>query len=1567
MGAAKKVFDKKQLRDFVPLNALSPMHIDEVAKKAVIEEVRAGRYIFKQGDRDNFSIYVLEGEVNILDGDGTHLGSIQGGSDAAHHPIGHQQPRQVSARAKTKVTIIRIDSSLLDVLLTWDESAGYEVSEIESEDEDDWMTKMLRSPTFMQLPPANIQQLLMKLEQVEAKAGEVVVRQGDEGDYFYVVTSGQCVVSRKASTHGKEVKLAELGEGASFGEEALVSDAKRNASITMLTDGTLMRLAKQDFVELLQNPLVHTLDYAEAKRLVKEGALWLDVRLPGEFENGHIEGALNIPLSGLRDPSIELGARKRHILCCDTGRRSASGAFVLSQRGMDVYVLGSGLQSVPAEDLVTGGGAAALRAPAARTEAEVIPLEPVAEATPSAPAREPKGTAEEQLQEYKARYEKEVARVRGFQESARKTIAAAHQARTQAEEQIKRLTDELEKTRGEAEVAKAALLEAQSAGPESSAEAAELKQQLEKARAAQEQLRGELQDTQERLVEMEARAKALEQQEKSQEASNQELLGQLRSELEQSQAEARSLEEERDALKQQLEQAGEASSSEFEALKARLAEQESGAEAERSRFQALEAELTREVEALQADLAKQRESTGAQASELQEELERLRSEYEELGKRASLLGSERDEARQQLVDVQKRHDALEQELANHTTQTDDRVQQLQDQLNEQTQERETAVARLAELEQAMAESRGRVQELEASQSTRQQEASEWAEREARLQSELDAQRKELQASTDQAQARETELTARVEQQAKELDQAREELEQQREALAQAGRQGSELEQELQAFRQRAEAGTQELTSVRQEAETRIATLERELEAARQAVEEAAGRAESAAQALDGKKAALQEELEGLRQELAGSRDTAAKLETERDALSKTHAEAVAAREALDAEKAQLSEALQSTQDQLAEALAARDAQAAELETLQQQGSRLESELEAAKEAETSRKDSQAEALAALQGQLEAAETARQAAVEELLRLQEEQAEEFEAAQRLRVQLAEQETQLAGLREELAQAAESGDRRFSELSEERDKLLAERDSLRAERDQAQAGSEEAAAMVERLEALETELGSRQETLAETERERNELRSRETALLEEMDKLRAEAEVAQGLADLHAGENADQADQDELRQELQQARQNVDIAVRLRKEAEEGRSRAESELAALQQELATLRSQGDLEAHAVAVPDLGGEEVYEVVAQAVEPAPAPPVGRSNASTVPFDEPEPASRGKGGWLVGILAGAVLGAAAAGGAFFMLRAADVPPAEVAKALEEESAAVGAEGQTQPAAERSPAPATPAPVEPKPEPKPKPKPKPAAETSAVPPGPVLREFSDALKGGVRGPTMVALRAARFEMGSGASSPNFDERPRHEVALKSFAVSKYEVTFEQYDRFARATGRRRPADEGWGRGKRPVINVSWEDAQAYTRWLSEQTGQPYRLLTEAEWEYAARGGSDDSFWWGARLKPGKANCFDCGSAEAGAKTAPVGSYEANGFGLFDTAGNVEEWVGDCYVDSYARAPTDGSAVQEAGCEARVIRGGGFTSAGKRLRSASRDRHEPEGRLDHLGFRVARDL
>jgi len=243
---------------------------------------------------------------------------------------------------------------------------------------------------------------------------------------------------------------------------------------------------------------------------------------------------------------------------------------------------------------------------------------------------------------------------------------------------------------------------------------------------------------------------------------------------------------------------------------------------------------------------------------------------------------------------------------------------------------------------------------------------------------------------------------------------------------------------------------------------------------------------------------------------------------------------------------------------------------------------------------------------------------------------------------------------------------------------------------------------------------------------------------------------------------------------------------------------------------------------------------------------------------------------------------------------------------------------------------------------------------------------PVGKErFRDRLVDGSSGPWLVPLEGGSFMRGDAMGDD--DERPPSEVVVRPFAIGLFEVTFDEYDRFCDETGRSRPDDQGWGRGRRPVINVSWEDAVAYPRWLSGKSRHNYRLPTDAEWEFAARAGSTTRYWWGDEVGQARANCEGCGSLWDGEKTALVGRFPANPFALHDTAGNVFEWVADCWHDRFAEAPDDGSALDKPGCGKRVIRGGAWSFPPGEIRSANRWRDFPSRRSDDTGFRVVREL
>lgn len=344
-----------QLAQFTPLGAINPDNLEELASKQEVLSVKLGEYLFRAGEIVKRHLYLVSGEVEIYGADKKVIASIVGGTSEARSALSVGNPQHTTVRAKTDATVISIDCDLLDIMLTWDQSGNYQVVELDSTDgteSADWMTHILQTKAFHRIPPANIQAMFMRMEAVEYKTGDVVVKQDDPGEYFYTIATGKCNVSRSSGAGSEAVKLAMLGPGDSFGEEALISEATRNATVDMATNGSLMRLSKKDFISLLNEPLLNWLNFEQCLEKVTAGAQWLDVRLPAEYKSGHIPDSLNIPLIFLRMKMNKLDMDRQYIVYCNTGRRSSAASFLLSQKGFgNVHTLEDGLSSVPEQVL----------------------------------------------------------------------------------------------------------------------------------------------------------------------------------------------------------------------------------------------------------------------------------------------------------------------------------------------------------------------------------------------------------------------------------------------------------------------------------------------------------------------------------------------------------------------------------------------------------------------------------------------------------------------------------------------------------------------------------------------------------------------------------------------------------------------------------------------------------------------------------------------------------------------------------------------------------------------------------------------------------------------------------------------------------------------------------------------------------------------------------------------------------------------------------------------------------------------------------------------------------------
>jgi rhodanese-related sulfurtransferase len=348
------ILDIRVLAALEPISSFSPARLRELLDYCHVESVAQGNDPFKDKPPTGQSVYLLRGELEVVYEDGNRV-LIRSGSEWARHPIGKRQPDIRSAQAQSNVQLLRVDDELLDRMVTWDQIAHHEEVKPMAEGSESAVKRLLNSgmfsaenlsnSPFAHLPSANIGKLLDRIEAIAVWDKDVIIREGEEGDYYYLIESGRAQVTRLVG--GANLVLAEIKAGDVFGEEALISDSKRNATVTMKSNGVLLRLKKEDFLELMQEPLLHRISYQDAKAKVAQGAVWLDVRHPPEYRYDKLPGAINVPLNDIRNAIGVLGKATPYIAYCQSGRRSAAAAFILAQAGYDVYVLENGLWSVP--------------------------------------------------------------------------------------------------------------------------------------------------------------------------------------------------------------------------------------------------------------------------------------------------------------------------------------------------------------------------------------------------------------------------------------------------------------------------------------------------------------------------------------------------------------------------------------------------------------------------------------------------------------------------------------------------------------------------------------------------------------------------------------------------------------------------------------------------------------------------------------------------------------------------------------------------------------------------------------------------------------------------------------------------------------------------------------------------------------------------------------------------------------------------------------------------------------------------------------------------------------------
>lgn len=1128
MASTPKNQTKAQLKKLVPLNTLPDSAFSELVKECQVEKLERGDYLFRQGDTVPFNFYLLNGMVALLSR-GKEVERIKPGSDKSRFPIAHQIPRKYSARALTSSEIVLIDNLQLNQFLK-DADTEYKVDELSSMASDDWMSQMLQSRIFQQIPAANIQKVFMKMEQVEVEKGDVIIEQGGEGDFFYMMHRGRARVTRKITANADPIEMDRIGAGDTFGEEALLSDSPRNSSVTMMTAGIILRLSKEDFIELVNQPLARSIDFKEANERIEQGALWVDVREPGVFKKSHVQGSINISPALVRHEVSHLAPDREYILYCETGQQSTTAAFVMIEMGFEVSVLSNGLNAIPPDLLIN----------------DYTPHE------------------------------------------MSSTISMLRTEETHDDiDQAEAVNDELKL----------------------------VKKQLEKARQ---------------------HIKALAFKVKQQEAA-----GNNKAEIEKLQTALDDSQSQIDSLKKQQQTDQE---------KLRLSQEK--------------------AEDLSLALSSRKQAD----SNLSEQLQAMQKEKDESKMALLNMKAEVENYKQEAASIKGQLIALEQASLE---------------LEEKKQENEKLKKQNQDLEKQLID-----------QSQQQNQAKNDSDKILLLEKQL-AQNEEAKAKLANA----LEKAQLGQKQEEKLDHKIQDLRQQRD--------DAQI-----AFKQ---------------AQAKIAELQTELDFAQSQLKE------------------------------ASDIDSVSQIIGESDEVKK----------------------------------------------LEHQVSQLKAEIDIVKT-------------------------------------------------NARMEVEEVKQQLQSYKEELATSEGLDDIALQQEVDQLRNLVAQKDK--------------------QLEQADNE----REKLEDSIEDRNALVDKQGIDLDEAIIRNKKLEIQIKKLEDYIEENRAKGMINEKNREADYFYDKPASSQSLIKGLVAGLALMIVGL----EGLSLVSGKGELFSFILSSDPQSKPEVVEI-----------PEQKQTLPRISSTTTQQTTDNK------------------------------QPQNAQQQVKEDSQA-----EQKVIAEK------------------------VKQTKAHP-----------LEGQDLGPQMMLIKGAEFTMGRDGHNINTNEQPSHKVKLKPFAISRGEITFAEYDHFAQATGREFPSDNGWGRGNRPVINVSWEDAQAYVKWLSKRSGQPYRLPTEAEWEFAAQANSETNYWWGYTLGKNNANCFNCNSQWDRKSTAPSGSFKANTFGLVDTAGNVMEWVQDCYHRNYRGAPDDGSAWQETGCKNRVVRGGSYDKPGERMLSTARSFHSTNTRLNNIGFRIALDI
>lgn len=612
------VVDETLLRSLTPLNLLEAADLKELIDRSGVHNVEAGKEIGARGDSSKSTFYLLSGTAELVSHNNV-VSTVTAGTEAAKHPVVKPRSQGMVARAKVDCAVLELEADADELLDRLNGSTEYEVSDIRSATDTDWLTCFLQAKVFMRLPPSNIRELLSRMEEMPVTAGQEIMRQGESDDYYYIVKEGRCRVTTKAPSGKGMVEVAELREGDGFGEDALITNGRRSATVTMVNEGSLMRLSKEAFTSLLVEPVLKYVTWEQAQSLMQDGAVLLDVRRPEEYGTDGIDGAVNIPLSMLRSRAHELDADRPHITVSNVLNRSSAAAFFLCQRGMNACILKEGTQ-IPV---------AARLQPVQKQEMHDAPSAATAQVTPihsrTAPKQE---SADSELKKSLAAVQRDLGRER--------------EHKRQIEDQLARQQNELQQLRQAHEV------EARAAS-----ELAGVKEQLEKTTRHGQDLARQLEEKEQALQgfqQLQAREKDLNDR-----------LADLEQSLDQERSAKHAIEQEMEALREELQRQGQTREEERE-LREELSSLQGELTQARARAQDLESQHAASQEELRR-MQQSHEVDGAIRADLESATQSLAREKEQREALEQVV-ARRDEELQRLQHVLEVDDELRSELSS---------------------------------------------------------------------------------------------------------------------------------------------------------------------------------------------------------------------------------------------------------------------------------------------------------------------------------------------------------------------------------------------------------------------------------------------------------------------------------------------------------------------------------------------------------------------------------------------------------------------------------------------------------------------------------------------------------------------------------------------------------------------------------------------------------------------------------------------------------------------------------------------------------------------------------------